>query len=62
MCSALVVKMSSDNSEYTYMNMCLNKKCKEHKWHYTNNGDKMDYYEQDSTILRRIKIIKDKKK
>jgi hypothetical protein len=60
-CGALVVKMSSNVSEYTYMNTCLNKKCKEHKWHFTNNGDKLDYYEQDATILRRIKIGKGKK-
>ena len=56
-CGSLIIEKSSDKLHADYMNACLNSQCEEHKWHYVYDTDKLDYYEHDTSIDKKI-IIK----
>ena len=60
-CGSLVIEGPALESPWPrdYQNMCLNKECEEHKWHFIYDNEELNYYIHDSQISKRI-IIKEK--
>jgi len=61
-CGALVIECSAVAEGEDYKNMCMNRKCEEHRWHYVADLEEGDYYYhypglQENELL--IKFLKE---
>jgi len=43
-CRSIVEERESTTNDADLMNRCVNPNCENHKWHYVNRSEFLDYY------------------